>query len=102
MINNHLDAIVIGAGPAGVCASYYLKQYGMKHIVFEKGKIGESWRSQRWNSFRLNSPNRLTELPGNHYFRNEPENFSSASEYVSSLEKLVPIMARFCIRSICE
>ena len=105
MINNHLDAIVIGAGPAGVCASYYLKQYGMKHIVFEKGKIGESWRSQRWNSFRLNSPNRLTELPGNHYFRSEPENFSTASEYVSSLEAYtqkfdLPVLENSLVRSV--
>jgi putative flavoprotein involved in K+ transport len=46
-----LDVIVVGAGQAGLCASLFLKQNGLQHIVFERGKVGESWRSQRWNSF---------------------------------------------------
>ncbi|MEP6596246.1 MAG: FAD-dependent oxidoreductase [Ginsengibacter sp.] len=51
------DVIVVGAGFAGLSASYHLKKYGLNHIVFERGKIGESWRSQRWDGFRRNSTN---------------------------------------------
>ena len=57
-----LDVIVVGAGFAGLSASYYLKKYGLNHIVFERGKIGESWRSQRWDSFKMNSANKLNLL----------------------------------------
>jgi cation diffusion facilitator CzcD-associated flavoprotein CzcO len=39
-----LDVIVVGAGFAGLSASYHLKKYGLNHLVFERGKIGESWR----------------------------------------------------------
>jgi len=83
-----LDVIVIGAGPAGLSTSYSLKSYGLKHLVFERGKAGESWRSQRWNSFRLNSPNRLNELPGNNYFE-DTEGFCTSSDYVFLLQKYI-------------
>jgi hypothetical protein len=49
------DVIVAGAGFAGLSAAYHLKKYGLEYVVFERGRIGESWRSQRWNSFRLSS-----------------------------------------------
>lgn len=94
MTSNPFDVIIIGAGPSGLSASYFLNQYGLKHIVFERGKVGESWRSQRWNSFRVNSPNRLNDLPGSDYFKNEPEAFCIASDYVSSFENYV---RRFCL-----
>jgi putative flavoprotein involved in K+ transport len=80
-----LDVVVIGAGHAGLSASYYLKQYGFNHIVFERGKIAESWRSQRWDSFRLNTSNKLNILPGFSYTGSEPEGFCTAKEYASLL-----------------
>jgi len=80
MKNNITDVIIIGAGPAGLGASYYLKQYGMEHTVLERGKAGNSWRSQRWDSFKLNTPNRLSTLPGANYEGIDPEGFCSADE----------------------
>jgi cation diffusion facilitator CzcD-associated flavoprotein CzcO len=58
-----LDAVVIGAGSAGLGVSYFLKQHDCEHRVLERGRIGESWRSSRWDSFRLNSTNIRTQLP---------------------------------------
>lgn len=86
------DVIIVGAGVAGLSASYYLKKYGLNHIVFDRGQIGESWRSQRWDSFRLNSINKLNELPGSVDKGSDPAGFDSANEYVSSFEEYV---ARF-------
>ena len=63
MKNEVFDAVIVGAGHAGLSLSYYLKQYGLKHIVLERGCIGETWRNQRWDSFRLNSVNRLNLHP---------------------------------------
>lgn len=86
MKNSILDVIIVGAGPAGLNASYWLKKKGLDHIVFERGKIGESWRSQRWHTFMLNSSNRLNALPDLHYFRDAPEGFCSSAQFVASLE----------------
>lgn len=85
MSNSVLDVIVIGAGHAGLSASYYLSKLGLKHMVFERGKIGESWRSQRWDSFKLNTANKVNVLPGSNYNGNDPDGFSKASEFFSLL-----------------
>ena len=84
-----LDVIVVGAGFAGLAASYHLKNHGLNHIVFERGKTGESWRSQRWDSFRLNSTNKLNVLPGINCGPDNADAFPSAPEFVSSLEQYV-------------
>ena len=84
-----LEVIIIGAGHAGLSASYYLKHLGLEHVVFERGKIGESWRSQRWDSFTMNTSNRLNVLPGFIYKGKKPEAYSSATEFVKSLEDYV-------------
>ena len=60
---NMENVIIIGAGQAGLGVSYYLKQSGVGHIVLERSRIGESWRSQRWDSFSFNTPNAMTEQP---------------------------------------
>lgn len=84
-----LEVIIVGAGHAGLSASYYLKHLGLEHVVFERGKIGESWRSQRWDSFTMNTSNRLNVLPGFIYKGKKPEAFSSATDFVRSLEDYV-------------
>jgi len=86
-----LDVIVVGAGYSGLAGSYHLKQYGLGHIVFERGKIGESWHSQRWDNFRFNSTNKLNVLPGEDPEPTDPDSFSSATAFVSALEKYVKI-----------
>src|SRR5512142_3465713 len=82
-----LDAIVVGAGQAGLAASYYLCEAGLQHVVLERGRIGESWRSQRWDSFRLNTPNFMNALPGLPYDGPEPGGFVSHDELVRYLEQ---------------
>ena len=57
-----LGAIVIGAGQAGLAASYHLSQAGVDHVVLERGRIGETWRSQRWGTFVLNTPGWLSHV----------------------------------------
>jgi putative flavoprotein involved in K+ transport len=83
------DVIVIGAGYAGLAASYHLKEYGLHHIIFERGNIGESWRSQRWDNFRFNSTNKLNILPGEDPEPANPDLFPSAHEFVAALQQYV-------------
>lgn len=82
------DVIVVGAGYSGLSASFLLKNYGLDHIVFERGKIGESWRSQRWDNFRFNSTNKLNVLPGESIF-DDPDKFGTAPAFVSVLSEYV-------------
>src|SRR4028118_1367371 len=88
MKRNILDVIVIGAGHAGLSLGYYLKQSGMSHIIFEKGQVGDSWRSQRWDSFVLNTSQVMNTLPGEVASGNEGE-FQSAEKYLSTLHRYV-------------
>ena len=87
MTETLFDVIVVGAGYSGLAASYHLKEYGLGHIILERGKIGESWRSQRWDNLRFNSTNKLNILPGEDPEPADPDSFSSASAFVSTLEK---------------
>ena len=75
-----LDAVVVGAGQAGLSASYWLGQRGLEHVVLERGEVGESWRAQRWDSFVLNTPNALSTLPGDPYEGDDPEGFWTGGE----------------------
>lgn len=80
------DVIIIGAGHAGLSVSYYLSQLNVRHLVLERGHVGQTWRSQRWDSFALNTPNALSVLPGDEYCGSDPEGFSSVAEFIQSLE----------------
>ena len=81
-----LDVIVIGAGHAGLSISYHLKKLHLNHVVFEKDRIGYTWRNERWNSFKLNTPNKINLLPGQENVFSDPEGFCSASDFISFLE----------------
>ena len=82
------DVIIVGAGYSGLCAGYHLKKYGLDHIIFDRGKIGESWRSQRWDNFHFNSTNKLNILPGEKE-ADDPDLFGKAPDFVSCLEQYV-------------
>jgi putative flavoprotein involved in K+ transport len=59
-----VDCAVVGAGQAGLATSYHLSRLGIDHVVLERGRVAETWRTKRWGSFFLNTPNWCTQLPG--------------------------------------
>lgn len=81
-----IDAVIIGAGHAGLSTSYCLTQTGHSHVVLEQGRIGESWRSKRWDSLTLVIPNWACRLPGYPYDGNDPDGFMGREEVVDYLE----------------
>lgn len=89
-----LDVIIIGAGHAGLSVSYHLTQRGIAHVVFERGLVGETWRSQRWDSFSLNTANDINLLPGSSGANALPDAFPSAEELVHTFESYVK---EFCL-----
>ncbi|HKP60667.1 MAG TPA: NAD(P)-binding domain-containing protein [Polyangiales bacterium] len=80
------DVIVIGAGQAGLAISHCLGRRGIDHVVLERGRIGERWRSERWDSLRLLTPNWQSRLPGRIYRGAQPDGFMSTGELLSLLE----------------
>lgn len=82
-----LDVVVVGAGQAGLGVAYFLKRQGRRFVVLEQGRIGETWRSQRWNSFTVNTPNWLNGLPGTPYVGPEPDGFYRRDELVAAFER---------------
>lgn len=81
-----IEAIVIGAGQAGLAASYHLTRRGIEHVVLERGRVGESWRSQRWTSFVLNTPNSLSLLPGESSEAQTAQEFLPRDPFVARLQ----------------
>jgi putative flavoprotein involved in K+ transport len=59
-----IDCVVVGGGPAGLAASGALTAQGAEHVVLERDRAGESWRTQRWDSFRLNTPGWANQMLG--------------------------------------
>jgi putative flavoprotein involved in K+ transport len=83
---NQLDAVIVGAGWAGLSVSYELMRAGVRHMVIERGRVGQTWRSQRWDSFHMNTPNALTVMPGERYSGQEPEGFMDCQAFIDMLE----------------
>lgn len=88
-----VDVIVVGGGHSGLAASHALAQRGIDHLVFERGEIGEAWRTQRWDSLRLLTPNWMTQLPGHGYQGGNPHGFMRAAEVANFLAGYAKAMA---------
>ena len=81
-----VETVVVGAGQAGLSVSHCLKRVGHEHVVLERGDVGETWRRERWDSFRLNTPARWLQLPGHEYRGDEPDAFLNREETVAYFE----------------
>lgn len=80
--DGHVQTLIIGAGQAGLTLSYHLTRRGRDHLVLERGRIAERWRTERWDSFRLLTPNWQTGLPGAPYHGHDPDGFMGRAEVV--------------------
>ena len=78
--------VVIGAGQAGLAMSQHLGARSIDHVVLDRGDVGQSWRTERWDSLRLLTPNWMTRLPGHRYEGGDPEGFMTKNEFVGVLE----------------
>jgi Pyridine nucleotide-disulphide oxidoreductase len=80
------EAVVVGAGQAGLAVSHELSQAGVPHVVLERGRVGQTWRG-RWDSFCLVTPNWFCRLPGHPYDGSDPDGFMLRDEVVAYLER---------------
>jgi len=86
-------AVVIGAGHAGLAASYFLSQRSIDHVVLERGEIANSWRQERWESLRLLTPNWQSRLPGLRYEGPDPDGYMTMGEVTEFIERFAKICA---------
>lgn len=86
-----VHTVVVGAGHAGLAAGWALAQCGVEHVVVDEGRIGHTWRTERWNSFRLNTARWMSRLPGQSLADADADGFDTAREFVAALEECASI-----------
>ena len=82
----NVNVAIIGAGQAGLATSWYLTQAKVDHVVLEAGRVAETWRSRRWDSFCLVTPNWSVQLPGAKYAGPNPDGYMSLAELIGYLQ----------------
>ena len=100
---DRVDVVVVGAGQAGLAVSYYLQAFDVEHVVLERDRIAESWRSARWDSFTLVTPHWMTRLPGCGPAAGTGRDFLPRSGIIALLERFargLPVRAGVEVRSV--
>src|SRR6202044_3006315 len=81
-----VTVVVVGAGQAGLAMSRHLAAAGLDHVVLERGEVASSWRTERWDSLRLLTPNWMCRLPGYQYEGPDRDGYQTAAETAGWLE----------------
>ena len=88
-MSKQIDTIIVGGGQGGLATSYYMTKQGREHLVLEQeDQAAVVWRN-RWDSFTLNTPNWMTQLPGVKYQGNDPDGFIPRDEIVALFEAYI-------------
>jgi putative flavoprotein involved in K+ transport len=80
MPSQETGVLVVGAGQAGVAMSEHLSGYGVPHLVLERHRIAERWRSERWDSLAANGPAWHDRFPGMEFTGLDPDDFASKEQ----------------------
>lgn len=81
-----VDTLIVGAGQAGVAMSEHLSKSGIPHLVLERSRIAERWRSERWDSLVANGPAWHDRFPGMEFSGLDPDAFATKEEVASYFE----------------
>ena len=85
----HYQVLIVGGGQAGLSLSYLLKQQGVSHLILEQHRLGHAWRSERWDSFCLVTPNWQCQLPGFPYRGGDPDGFMLKDQIVEYMDAYI-------------
>ncbi|MBR1197201.1 NAD(P)-binding domain-containing protein [Bradyrhizobium sp. AUGA SZCCT0240] len=88
-----IDTLVIGGGQAGLVMSYRLKQRGIMHLVLERARIAERWRSERWDGLKFQFPNWSVRLPDFAFPHSDPDAFATSGEIVTFIDAFAEFIA---------
>ncbi|MGD9539132.1 MAG: NAD(P)-binding domain-containing protein [Alphaproteobacteria bacterium] len=95
----------MGAGHAGLAMSRCLAERSIDHVVIERGEVANTWRTERWDSLRLLTPNWQSRLPGFGYDGDDPDGYRTVAETVGFLDRYArviaaPVQAHTAVRSV--
>ena len=93
MAAERIQTLVIGGGQAGLAMSYRLKQRGLPHLVLERHRIAERWRSERWDGLRFQFPNWSVRLPDFAFPHDDPDGFSASSDILDYITAYAAFVA---------
>src|SRR5215470_8737772 len=82
---NVVTTVIIGAGHAALAMSRCLAERSIDHVLLERGEVANSWRTERWDSLRLLTPNWQSRLPGFRYEGNDPDGYRTMPEVIDFL-----------------
>ncbi len=85
--------VVIGGGHAGLAMSRCLTERSIDHVVLERGEVANSWRTERWDSLRLLTPNWQSRLPGFGYEGDDPDGFRNMTETIAFIDRYADVIA---------
>jgi putative flavoprotein involved in K+ transport len=96
---------IIGAGQAGLAMSRVLTSRSIDHVLLERGEVANSWRTERWDSLRLLSPNWMTRLPEWRYSGPDQDGYMAAAEVAHFLDAYrtsfdAPVYGNTTVRSV--
>lgn len=92
-MRKHVHTAIIGGGQAGLALSYHLKQRGQEHIILERARVGESWRSERWDKLVFQFPSWSIKLPGHSYDDGNPNGFATKNAVASFIEDYAKLIS---------
>jgi putative flavoprotein involved in K+ transport len=81
-----IDTLVVGAGQAGVAMSEHLSRLGIAHLVLERSRIAEAWRTGRWDSLVANGPAWHDRFPGLEFAGLSPDGFAPKEQVADYFE----------------
>ena len=81
-----IETVIVGGGHAGLALSYHLGRLGCPHVILERARLAERWRSERWDSLMFQFPNWSLRLPGHEYGGVQPDGFATRDEVVAFIE----------------
>ena len=101
-----ITTVVIGAGHAGLAMSKCLTDRSIDHVVLERGEVANSWRTERWDSLRLLTPNWQSRLPGYGYEGDDPDGYRTMPETIAFIDRYAsvisaPVQTNTIVTSVC-
>jgi len=107
VIESEVETLIIGAGQAGLAMSEHLAKRGVPHLVVERHRIAERWRSERWDSLVANGPAWHDRFPGMTFADIDPDSFATKHQIVSYFEAYAkqiaaPIRCGVEVKSLVE
>jgi putative flavoprotein involved in K+ transport len=88
-----IETLVIGGGQAGLAMSHRLKQRGLPHLVLERYRIAERWRSERWDGLKFQFPNWSVRLPDFPFAHTDPDGFATTAEILDYITAYADFVA---------